>query len=89
MNGCQLRMPTATGTSRSEPRPQRVGLRQRDVGQRRASADRCVVVPHFGDELVRRRPPAADQAQILRHLVERRRRAVRHQENAGRMSSDA
>ena len=39
-------------------------LCRRDVRQRRASADRFVVVPHFGDELGRRRPPAAHQAQV-------------------------
>ena len=43
----QLRMPTATGTSGAEPRAQRLRLRERDVGQRRASADRLVVVPHL------------------------------------------
>ena len=40
MNGCQLRMPTATGHVGAESRPERRGLRQRDLGERRAAADR-------------------------------------------------
>ena len=67
----------------AEPRAQRLGLREREVGQRRAPADRVVVVPHLLDELGRRRPSAANEPQIFRHLVERRRRAVGHQENGG------
>ena len=82
MNGFQLRMPTATGMSGPSLRAQRRRLRLGDVGQRRSSADRAVVLAHLVHELVGRRPPAAHQRQILRHLVQRGRSAVRHQENA-------
>ena len=51
MNGVQLRMPTATGTSGPSRARKRVALSQRQVGQRRAPADRLVVVPHLLDEL--------------------------------------
>src|SRR5262249_39249100 len=36
-----------------------------------------------GNELGRRRPPPAHKAQVFRHLVERRGRAVGHEKNRG------
>ena len=83
MNGFQLRMPTATGMSGAEPRAQRRRLRHRDVGQRRASADRAVVVraSRATSSADGGRPPRTS-AQVLRHLVQRGRRAVRHQQHA-------
>ena len=44
MNGRQLRMPTATGTSAPSRARKRGGLRQGEIGERRSAADRLVVV---------------------------------------------
>ena len=83
MNGCQLRMPTATGIVGAEPRAQRRRLRLGNLS-RAASARRWrrSSARISCDELVRRRTPAAHQLQILRHLVQRGRGAVGHQQDA-------
>ena len=62
----------------TETRLQRIGLRLREVGQRRPASDRLVVVPHLGDEFIGRRTAAANELQVLRHLVHRGGSAVRH-----------
>ena len=46
---------------RPKTRPKIIGLCMRDVGERRASADRFVVVTHFGDEFGGRRAAAAHE----------------------------
>ena len=85
MNGRQFRMPTADRDVAAESCRERRRLRERDIGERRASANRAVVVLHLGDELGRGRPSAAHEPKILRHLVERRRCAVGHQQYADSM----
>src|ERR1700712_5434439 len=83
MNGAQLRIPTATGIPGPGPRAHRAPRPWGDVGERRAAADGAVVRAHLVHELLRRRPPAAHQRQILRHLVQRGRSTVGHQQHPG------
>ena len=73
--------PDDDGDFRAEPFGERVGLRQRDVGQGRAAADGVVVVRHLLDEFRRRRPSAAHNFQIFGHLRQRRRSTMGHQEH--------
>jgi hypothetical protein len=50
---------------------QGVCLRTRQIGERRSAADRRVVVAHLRDELVRGDASAANETEILGHLVHR------------------
>ena len=84
MNGRQLRMPTTTGMSRPSAAScacKRLALLEREVGQRRAAADRFPVVRHLLDELGRRLAAAANQAKVVGHLIDRLGCAVRHQQH--------
>ena len=71
----------------SEPRPQRRSLRVRDVGERRAPADRlrsCARISATSSSEAGR--PPRTSAKILRHLVDRGRRPMRHQQHTSAVS---
>ena len=60
-----------------------VDLLARDLEQRRAAADRAVVLGDLLDYVPRRRAAGADVREIAGNLVERSRGAVGHDQNAG------
>ncbi len=63
---------------------QRLHLHARDLEQRRAAADRAVVLGDLLEDGRRGRPTGADVGQVAGDLLERRRRAIRHHEHADR-----
>ena len=61
---------------------ERIDLCARDLEQRRAAADRAVVLRDLVDDVRGRRAAGADVGEVSGNLVERRGRAVRHDEHA-------
>ena len=63
---------------------ERVDLPRRDLEERRAPADRAVVLGDLVDDRSRRGTAVADVREVAGDLVERRRPSVRHDEDADR-----
>jgi hypothetical protein len=61
---------------------ERVDLTARDLEEGRSAADRAVALPDLVDHRTGRRTPAANVRQVARNLLERRRAAVGHDEDA-------
>ena len=90
-NGCQLRMPTYTGSgwpAAASRCPQSLGLSQGERGDRRHAAEEIVMVRHLVHTLRRHAPSAEDSLEKRTDVVRTVRTAERHDQDGIEHATD-